>query len=68
MAEQDIALMSHLMRRAGFGASRDEIEAKAAQGYDRWAKGSRIVAQSLRYTAVSGLMLTMVWSPIHSRM
>mgnify|MGYP000273260395 CR=1 FL=1 len=34
MAEQDIALMSHLMRRAGFGASRDEIEAKAAQGYD----------------------------------
>jgi len=32
MAEQDIALMAHLMRRAGFGASRDEIEAKAAQG------------------------------------
>ena len=35
MAEQDIALMAHLMRRAGCGASRDEIEAKAAQGYDR---------------------------------
>ena len=34
MAEQDIALMAHLLRRAGFGASRDEIEAKAAQGYD----------------------------------
>ena len=34
MAEQDIALMAHLMRRAGFGASLDEIEAKAAQGYD----------------------------------
>jgi uncharacterized protein (DUF1800 family) len=34
MAEQDIALMSHLLRRAGFGASRDEIETKAAQGYD----------------------------------
>ena len=34
MADQDIALVSHLMRRAGFGASRDEIEAKAAQGYD----------------------------------
>ncbi len=33
MADQDIALMAHLMRRAGFGASRDEIEAKAAQGY-----------------------------------
>ena len=34
MAEQDIALMAHLLRRIGFGASRDEIEAKAAQGYD----------------------------------
>ncbi len=34
MANQDIALMAHLLRRAGFGASRDEIEAKAAQGYE----------------------------------
>ena len=35
MAEQDVALMAHLLRRAGFGASRDEIEARAAQGYDK---------------------------------
>ena len=34
MADQDVALMAHLLRRAGFGASRDEIEAKVAQGYD----------------------------------
>ena len=34
MADQDVALMAHLFRRAGFGASREEIEAKAAQGYD----------------------------------
>jgi uncharacterized protein (DUF1800 family) len=34
MADQDVALVAHLLRRAGFGASRDEIEAKAAQGYD----------------------------------
>ena len=34
MPEQDVALMAHLLRRIGFGASRDEIEAKAAQGYD----------------------------------
>src|SRR5436309_5144836 len=35
MADQeDIALMGHLLRRAGFGASRAEIEAKAAQGYN----------------------------------
>ena len=33
MADQDIALMAHLMRRAGFGASRDELEARAARGY-----------------------------------
>ena len=35
MADQDVALMAHLLRRAGFGASRDEIEAKAAQGLTR---------------------------------
>ena len=35
MADQDIALVAHLMRRAGFGASRDEIEAKATLGYDK---------------------------------
>ena len=35
VAEHVVALMAHLLRRAGFGASRDEIEAKAAQGYDK---------------------------------
>ena len=34
MPGQDIALMAHLLRRAGFGASRSEIEAKAAEGYE----------------------------------
>ena len=34
MAEQDIALMAHLMRRAGFGAPREELEARAAKGYE----------------------------------
>ncbi len=34
MADKDIALMAHFLRRAGFGASRDEIEARVAQGYD----------------------------------
>ena len=31
---EDTRLISHLMRRAGFGATRDEIEAYAARGYD----------------------------------
>ena len=28
VANQDIELMAHLMRRAGFGATRDELEAR----------------------------------------
>ena len=34
MANKDIALMAHLMRRAGFGATYDELEARAAKGYE----------------------------------
>jgi uncharacterized protein (DUF1800 family) len=34
MANQDLALMAHLMRRAGFGAPRAELEARAAKGYE----------------------------------
>ena len=33
MADNDIALMAHLMRRAGFGAQYHELEARAAKGY-----------------------------------
>jgi len=33
MASKDIALMAHLMRRAGFGATYEELEARAAKGY-----------------------------------
>ncbi|MEE8305100.1 MAG: hypothetical protein V3S24_21985, partial [Candidatus Tectomicrobia bacterium] len=34
MTDQDIALMAHLMRRAGFGAQHDELKVRAAQGYE----------------------------------
>ncbi len=34
MPDHDIALVSHLMQRAGFGASRAELEARAAKGYE----------------------------------
>ena len=34
MAGNDIALMAHLMRRAGFGATYEELEARAAKGYE----------------------------------
>ena len=31
---EDIALMAHLMRRAGFGAPRTELEERVARGYE----------------------------------
>ena len=31
---EQMALMAHLMRRAGFGASREELEARVAAGYE----------------------------------
>ena len=34
MASKEIALMAHLMRRAGFGATREELEACVAKGYE----------------------------------
>ena len=34
MSSQDIDLMAHLMRRAGFGATRDELEERVAKGYE----------------------------------
>ncbi len=33
-AAKDLALMAHLMRRAGFGAPREELEARVAKGYE----------------------------------
>ena len=32
--KEDLALMAHLMRRAGFGASHDDLERCVAQGYE----------------------------------
>ena len=34
MPQQDMTLMAHLLRRAGFGATRDELEASVAKGYE----------------------------------
>ena len=35
MTDNNVALMAHLLRRAGFGASRDQIEAALAKGYQQ---------------------------------
>ena len=32
--KDEMALMAHLMRRAGFGAAREELEQRVAKGYD----------------------------------
>ena len=34
MAQSDIELIAHIMRRAGFGAARDELDAYAEKGYE----------------------------------
>ena len=34
MANTELALMAHLLRRAGFGATRDELDGYVAQGYE----------------------------------
>jgi uncharacterized protein (DUF1800 family) len=34
VAQQDLALIAHLLRRAGFGATRQELEAYLAKGYE----------------------------------
>ena len=34
MTDTNLALMAHLLRRAGFGAGRKELERYAAQGYE----------------------------------
>ncbi len=34
MADKGIALMAHLMRRASFGATREELEKRVAKGYE----------------------------------
>ena len=34
MGNEDLELMAHLMRRAGFGATRDELEYRVQRGYD----------------------------------
>ena len=39
MADKDIVLMAHLMRRAGFGATRDELEGMVAKGYEATVEG-----------------------------
>ena len=49
MSSADIALMAHLMRRAGFGAHRDELERRAAAGYET-------VVEELLHPAASNAM------------
>ena len=33
-ARTDVSLIAHLLRRAGFGATRDQIDAYTAKGYE----------------------------------
>ena len=48
-SQEDIALMAHLMRRAGFGASRAELEERAARGYEATVGGTAQPRRRLRH-------------------
>ena len=39
MGDKDIALMAHLMRRTGFGETREELEERVAEGYEATVEG-----------------------------
>ena len=49
MSDNNIALMAHLMRRAGFGASRDELERRTEQGYEATSRGTAGHQQRQQY-------------------
>ncbi len=34
MGNNELSMLAHLMRRAGFGASREELESRVAHGYE----------------------------------
>ena len=61
MSSADVALMAHLMRRAGFGASRDELEQRVAQGYEA-------VVEDLLYPGNANSMPDDVIRRYHSEM
>ena len=54
-ATADIDLMAHLMRRAGFGATREEIEENLELGYEkRRREPSAPVGRTRHYRRVPG--------------
>ena len=48
-SQEEIALMAHLLRRAGFGASRADIEAKAVVGSAGMMKPEEGKYRAVRY-------------------
>ena len=68
MATNDLSLIAHLMRRAGFGLTRDELETYAAKGYEAVVEGLLHPEQSpefeedvrLRYYSIVGEGITRV--------
>ena len=56
---EDIELMAHLMRRAGFGADRNELEDRAAKGYEA------TVEELLNPTGQRADRQHFLWQPRH---
>src|SRR6266542_4377066 len=54
MANDRLALSAHLLRRAGFGATRDELEAYAARPYEEVVDDLLVRPGSVRFELVTG--------------
>ena len=58
MNNSELSLMAHLMRRAGFGASRDELETRLSTGYE-------VTVDELNRSARVVLKINPIDDPLH---
>ena len=54
MLNEELNLVAHLMRRAGFGAARDELEERVAKGYEATVEELLHPQDSRRQAAAAG--------------
>ena len=63
MASPDVELMAHLMRRAGFGASYEELQRRAAMA-NREARGARLVYITALQVALEVAVVHVINQPL----
>ena len=63
MPSADIGLLAHLMRRAGFGANRDELEARASKSYEEAVED---LLHPERFPEVADDIVTRYWLELNN--